>query len=59
MLPGIWMSENSSEMSERDFKNRQRFVRADGFDRREARILDDVHGAQAQHHLVFHDQDVR
>ena len=53
------MSENSSEMSERDFENGKRFVGVDGFDRREPGILDDVDRAHAQHHLVFHDKNVR
>ena len=59
MLPGIWMSENSSEMSERDSRIDKRLVGVDGFDRRESGILDDVDRAHAQHHLVFDDKDVR
>ena len=53
------MSENSNEMSERDFENGKRFVGVDGFNRREPGILDDVDRAHAQHHLVFHDKNVR
>ena len=41
------------------FENGKRLVGVDGFDRREAGILDDVDGAHAQHHLVFDDKDVR
>ena len=58
MLPGIWMSENKRDVRAR-FENGQRLVGVDGFDRVEAGILDDVDGAQAQHHLVFDDKNVR
>ncbi len=40
MLPGIWMSENSSEMSERELENGKRFVSIDGLHSREPGILD-------------------
>ena len=59
MLPGIWMSENSSEMSERDSRMESASSALTASNSREPGILDDVDGAHAQHHLVFHDKDVR
>ena len=58
MLPGIWMSVNSISISERDFQNSQRVVGIDGFNGGKPRILDDIHRAHAQHHLVFDNKNV-
>ena len=41
------------------FENGQRLIGVDGLDRGKSGILDDIHGAHAQHHLVFNDEHVR
>ena len=57
MLPGIWMSVNRKFDVGAGFQDRQRVVGIDGFDRGKARVLDDIHRAHAQHHLVFDHQN--
>ena len=57
MLPGIWMSVNSSLDVGAGFQDRQRVVGIDGFNGGKARVLDDIDRAHAQHHFVFDDQN--
>ena len=58
-VPGIWMSVNSSEMSERDSRMVSASSALTASIGREAGVLDDIDGAHAQHHFVFDDEDVR
>ena len=59
MLPGIWISVNSSDMSERDSRMESASSALTASTGSESGILDDIDGAHAQHHLVFDDEYVR
>ena len=58
MLPGIWMSVNSSEDVVARLEDRRCASSAlTALDRHEARVLDDVDRAHPQDHFVLDDED--
>ena len=59
MLPGIWMSVNSRDMSERDFRIDIASSALTASTEREPGILHDIDRAHAQHHFVLDDENVR
>jgi hypothetical protein len=58
MLPHLNVRRQQRDVRAR-FKNGTRLVSFHGFNGREARVLDNVDGTKAQHHLVFNDQNFR
>jgi len=59
MLPGMWMSVNNKEMSERDCSKGNRFIRVSGLKRHEAGFLDHFDGKHPEERFVLHDKHDR